>query len=472
GVDGILNWQAPQGNWTILRFGHTATGQQNHSAPTLGTGLDCDKFSRSALEFHFEKMFSRIMPILENAAKTGKVGLLIDSYEMGLQNWTGELPKAFKKRNGYAIVPFLPALVGRTVGDPLLTEQFLWDFRRTLADLMAENYYGHFKRLCEKHNLITYTEPYGHGPFEEMQIGEKIDINMGEFWAGITNLWPNSSLSKTVKIAASISRIKGESIIGAESFTAEPGSGKWQQYPFSMKSLGDRMFTKGVTRYYFHRYAHQPHPTAMPGMTMGPWGIHFERTNTWWKPGREWLKYITRCQYLLRQGRFVATLLYFTGEEVPIAMLDPEFCSYKPPHGYDYDLVNGKGLKGLYKDGGCFSLPGGTGYKVMILAEFEIASLEVLLDLKSLVERGLILVGPRPKRLPGISSMAQLTDFKTLIQSIWGDLDFTDEAKPHQLGIGRVYTCHDLSKVLSLENILPDLLKMKIARMRKRMDMR
>ena len=456
--DGLLSWQAPEGEWTIIRFGHTPSGQQNHSAPTLGTGLDCDKLSRSALEFHFDKMFSKVMPILKSAAKAGKVGLLIDSYEMGLQNWTSELPVSFEKRNRYAIAPFLPALLGRIVGDSLLTEQFLWDFRRTLADMMSENYYGHFQHLCKKNNLITYTEPYGQGPFEEMQVGAQIDINMGEFWAGITNLWPNSSLSRTVKLAASISRIKGEATIGAESFTAEPGSGKWQQYPFSMKSLGDRMFTKGVTRYYFHRYAHQPHPTAMPGMTMGPWGIHFERTNTWWKPGREWLKYITRCQHLLRQGRFFAKLLYFTGEEVPTSTIDPEYCNIAPPKGYDYDLINNQGLRNLSKNEDCFSLPGGTGYKVLILPEFEIASLDVLRDIRSLVEQGLILVGTKPKRLPGLSSKDQLKDFNDLISSIWGDSDSTNKNKAHQLGKGRVYVSDDLAMILSLENILPDII--------------
>jgi hypothetical protein len=454
---GLLRWDAPEGDWIVMRFGHTATGQQNHSAPTLGTGLDCDKLSAPAMDFHFNKMFGRIMPLLNSAAKTGKVGLLIDSYEMGFQNWTAELPQEFLKRRGYSITSFMPALAGKVVGNETLTEKFLWDFRRTLADLMAEAYYGHFQKLCKANNIITYTEPYGTGPFEEMQVGKRLDINMGEFWSGITNLWPNAELSRTVKLAASISRIKGEPIVGAESFTAEPGSGKWQQYPYSMKALGDLMFTKGVTRYYFHRYAHQPHPTAVPGMTMGPWGIHFERTNTWWSSAREWLSYISRSQFVLRQGKFFADLLYFTGEEVPVATLNPEKSSMPPPPGYDYDLIDKEALVSVsIDDGQSFSLPGGFGYRLLVLPRAKFMSIAVLEQLKRLIRQGLIVVGPRPTSAPGMLNEKMQAVFSSLVSELWGNLDGTN-TKATQTGKGKLYWTEDLKSVLSLENFFPDL---------------
>lgn len=366
-TSGRLNWQAPQGRWMILRLGHTAVGQQNHSAPTKATGLDCDKYSTEALDFHLEHMFGKLMPVIERFADKNKFGLLIDSYEMGLQNWTKNMPEEFQNYRGYELIQYLPAVTGRVVDDVETTEQFLWDFRRTHADLMADNYYTHFQNWCKKYNIITYTEPYGGGMLEEFQVGSRLDINMGEFWSGITVLWANVNLRRTVKLASSIAHINGQQVVGGESFTAEPESGKWQQYPFSMKTDGDWAFTQGLNRYYFHRFVHQPHPTARPGMTMGPWGVHFDHTNTWWEPGQAWLTYIARCQYMLQQGEPVADLLYCTDEKDFTNTLIPERSAVPPPIGYDYDLINTEYLNRAEIKNGKITLPGGQQYSAVIM---------------------------------------------------------------------------------------------------------
>ncbi|HZX75056.1 MAG TPA: glycosyl hydrolase, partial [Cyclobacteriaceae bacterium] len=268
--NGVLNWNAPAGEWTVVRFGHTASGTQNRSAPDTGIGLECDKYSTAAIDFHFNKMMENLLPTLAPWAGKGKVGLLIDSYEVGMQNWTPLLADDFKKRRGYDITKYLPTLTGRIVGSVDASDRFLWDMRRTCADLMADNYYGRFAELCKKNNIISYTEPYDRGPMEEMQIGARVDVNMGEFWNGLsTQFQGNYTMRRTTKLAASIQNINGRKIVGAEAFTGEAESAKWQEYPFMMKPLGDRMFAQGLNRMIFHRYAHQPHATALPGMTMG-----------------------------------------------------------------------------------------------------------------------------------------------------------------------------------------------------------
>ena len=61
--------------------------------------------------------------------------------------------------------------------------------------------------------------------------------------------------------------------------------------PYSLKALGDLVFTLGINRYIFHRYAHQPWLNLYPGMTMGPWGTNLERTITWWNQAAAWLKW-------------------------------------------------------------------------------------------------------------------------------------------------------------------------------------
>ena len=311
-ADGKLNWQVPAGNWVILRVGYTPTGVKNHPAPLEGTGLECDKFSQAALDAHWAGFMQKILDDIGPLAGKTLDSSLIDSYEVGGQNWTKNFRAEFQKRRGYDPLKFLPAFTGRVVDNPAVSERFLWDVRRTIADLFAENYFGHFAELCRQHGLMNAVEPYT-GPFESLQCGAPADVVMGEFWSG-------SQGDPSVKLAASIAHIYGKTIVGAESFTAQPEHGRWQNYPYSLKTLGDLMFCQGLNRYIFHRYAMQPWTNRWPGMTMGQWGFHFERTETWWNQGKPWIDYITHCEFLLQQGRAVEDAAYFDGQSAPVEM--------------------------------------------------------------------------------------------------------------------------------------------------------
>ncbi len=223
--NGKIDWDAPQGDWTILRIGYTAVGTMNHAAPDTGVGLECDKYSKAAFDFHFNKMMENLLPALKPLAEQGKVGLEIDSYEAYMQNWTEKFPEEFEKRRKYNLLQYLPTLTGRVVDSIDITERFLWDFRRTQADLIAENYYGRFSELCHQHKIKSYIQPYDKGPFEEMQIGSKVDVNLGEYWYGLSSiLQGNLRIYRTPKLAASIAHVNDQKIIGAEVFTSEPES--------------------------------------------------------------------------------------------------------------------------------------------------------------------------------------------------------------------------------------------------------
>ena len=470
GNDGVLHWNAPAGNWTILRVGYTPKGELNRSAPDTGVGLECDKYSQAAIDSHFKKMMENLLPTLGPLAKKGKVGLLIDSYEVGMQNWTAQFPQEFQKATGYSLLTYLPTLTGRIVGDIDTSERFLWDFRRVQADLMADNYYGRFRDLCHQQGIVAYTEPYDRGPMEEMQIGARVDVNMGEFWHGLSSLFQNNwTMRRTTKLAASIAHINGQKtgggtpdnpqIVGAESFTGEPESARWQEYPFGMKALGDKMFTQGLNKIIFHRYAHQPHPTALPGMTMGPWGIHFDRTTTWWNQGRVWLDYLARCQSLLQQGLFVADLAYFTGEEGNeyTKVLPEELTPALPADGYDYELINGETLVKRAKiANGNLTLPDGISYRILVLQDHKALSLDLLRKLRDFVRNGLVIVGAKPATYLGLRGRAAgETEFQQLTTEIWGTINGTTVTE-NRLGKGRVFWGQPIQTVLNTLAIKPD----------------
>lgn len=398
-------WGAQRGQWTIVRFGYTPIGTQNRSAPDTGVGLECDKYSAAAYEFHFNKMMENLLPFLAPLGKDGKVGLLIDSYEVGMQNWTPGFENIFSEKNGYDITRYLPAVTGRIVDSADSTNRFLWDLRRTQGTLMADNYYGKFTELCHKNNIISYIQPYDRGPMEEMQIGSRIDINVGEFWNNLSSIFQNNwTMRRTVKLSAAMAHTNAQKVVAAESFTGEPESSRWQEYPFSLKAQGDRMFTQGLNRMVFHRFAHQPHPTAKPGMTMGPWGSHFDRTNTWWEQGAEWMKYLTRCQYLLQQGTFVADIVYFTGEDAGVyTRVERNDLTPMPPEGLDYDLINSETLLNRAKVvDGRLTLPDGISYKVLSLQDFPTMSFHLLTKIVEFQKQGLTVIGEKPFRTPGL----------------------------------------------------------------------
>jgi hypothetical protein len=444
-----LNWSAPAGNWIILRVGYTPIGVNNHPAPQEGTGLECDKLSKTALDAHWAGFMQKVLDDIGPLAGRTLNNSLIDSYEVGGQNWTPEFRAEFQKRRGYDPVKYLPTFTGRVVASPAVSERFLWDIRRTIADLFAENYYGHFTELCHEHGLQSAVEPYT-GPFESLQCGGPADIVMGEFWSG-------SQGETSIKLAASVAHIYGKTIVGAESFTAAPGgqTGRWLEYPYSLKTLGDLMFCQGLNRYYFHRYAMQPWTNRWPGMTMGQWGFHFDRTETWWTQGKAWIDYVSHCEFLLQQGRAVADAAYYTGESTPVEMRgnNPAL-----PTGYDYDAVNADVLlHHASVQNGRLTLDSGANYAALILSSEDTdMTPPVLARISELVRDGATIVGPRPQQSPSLADYPQCdAQIKKLADEIWGPCDGSTVLQ-NNYGQGHVVWGQSLADVFAAQNLSPD----------------
>lgn len=450
-ADGHLNWEAPEGEWTIVRIGHAPTGKNNHPAPPEGRGLECDKLSREALDEHWNGMMAKIIADLGPLAGKTLNNALIDSYEVGNQNWTPKFREEFQKRRGYDLLPFLPVITGRVVDSIEASERFLWDFRRTIADLFADNYFGYFGERCRKQGMKFSTEPYG-GPFDDLQVGGLADIPMGEFWV------PGGAAMETTKIASSAAHTNARRVVGAESFTADDRSGRWLVEPYGIKALGDLIFTQGINRYIFHRYAHQPWNNLKPGMTMGPWGTHLERTVTWWKQAPAWLQYVARCQYLLQSGHFVADAFYLHGEasapwDVPFRPgLNPEL-----PTGYDYDIgdVHVVLNRMTVKDGRLV-LPDGMEYRVLVLPDSHYMTPALAHKIRDLVREGATIVGPKPERSPSLVGYPACDEeVQQMASEVWGDSDGKSTTS-HTFGKGQVFWGAPLKTVFGQMSVLPD----------------
>lgn len=409
-ADGTLRWKSPAGKWTILRIGHTPNGVENRPANLTGKGLECDKLSRTAMDAYWAGGIEPVLKKLGALVGPSLTNCLIDSYEVGCGNWTAGFDKEFLRRRVYDCTAFLPTLAGYYVESGEITERFLWDFRRTLGDMMSENYYGYFRELCHKRDMKFSVEPYG-GPFECMRVGTIGDIPMSEFWVG------GKVFREMSKLAASAAHLNGTPMVGAEAFSANNEHSKWLNQPATLKPLGDWAWSEGVNRFIFHTYAHQPWNVS-PGMTFHMYGTEISRLNTWWEQGKAYMDYLARSQFLLQQGRCAADVLIFTGESSPN---DGIYRADIKALGYDYDEIGTDKMASLTVKDGLIRTPAGGEYRVLVLPQSKWMTPELLKILRELARKGATIIGPKPMKSPSLQGFPQCDNkSKQLADELWG----------------------------------------------------
>ena len=446
--DGRLKWDIPEGEWTILRMVRRSTGSNTRPAPAAGLGFESNKFDKQAIEGHFE---AYIDPLLERIGqrsknrKSGFTALDADSWEMGAQNWTPGFREAFKKRRGYDPWLYFPTYSGRIVGSREITERFLWDIRMTCQDLLLENHMEHMKKLCHERGLKLMIEPYDMNPTVDLDLGSYADIPMGEFWHNtFKSAW--SCIE-----AASIGHTMGKSIVAAEAFTAVKTW--WKETPWSKKNQSDWAFAIGINRFVIVAFSHQPSLDKFPGMMFSIYGLHWERTQTFWPLLTDYHQYLARCSYLLQQGVTVSDILYLTPEGAPHVFRAPDSALHNAKgwlpdkKGYAFDGCSPRILmnRAEVKDG-LIAFPaqptesqeqsmGGSSYRILVLPNYESMTPQLLSKIQELVKAGATVYGAPPSRSPSLSNYPDCDKkLATLIKEVWGE---RSEAE-RNLGKGRV----------------------------------
>ncbi len=355
GGDGRITARLPAGDWTIMRFGYTSTGATNVIASPEGTGLEVDKFSASAFMAHYDAFIGPVIARSREVAPGALTGVVIDSYEVGGQNWTQGYDGMFAERFGQSIIPWLPAYTGRLVSSAAETRDMLARVRSYNAELMRENYYRVFADTMAREGLESIVEPYGMGPTNDVDVGATASIPAGEFWMGRESAHFND--------AVSAARLYGRNIVAAEGFTSQDEV-NWHFDPDMGRVWGDRAWIGGINQFMFHRFAHQANTHVMPGMTMNRYGSHFDRTQPWWdEGGAAWFTYMARGQHLLRQGLPVTDVAMFVGEDSPVGCPERQVYQDRLPAGVEFNCLNAETLlsRSRFVDG-TLELPNGARY--------------------------------------------------------------------------------------------------------------
>ena len=422
-ADGKLTWTPPAGAWKILRFCYTVGPGARVSTCSQGwDGLALDPMDTKAFQRYWDDVIEPLMSDAKAIPSCTLRYLHTDSWEIEPYNWTTRLPEEFRKRRGYDMTPWLPVLARKILVSVEASERFLHDFRKTVGELTAENYYGPFLANAHRHGLEVRAESGGpHGvPIDAQHCLGMIDAPMSEFWA---TSWRHRVPDRArffVKQPASAAHTYGKKIVAAEGFTTI--GPHWQETVWdNLKPNFDKALCEGLNQLVWTLVTCSPKETGMPGQEMFP-GTHFNPNSTWWQQSEGFLSYINRCQWMLRQGLFAADVLYYYGD------LAPNFAGLKAmnpaglPPGYDYDVASEYVLLNRVSvKAGRIILPDGMSYGALVLPLHRTASLAVLRKLRELAAVGAILIGPRPDSSSGLLEWQKGdTETQELIKHLWG----------------------------------------------------
>ncbi len=419
-ADGTLKWDVPAGRWRILRIGFTSNGHYVSPATPEGRGLECDKLDPTAVGFHLDQYVGKLLERAGPAVGKTFAAVEIDSWECGIQNWTAGFERRFRERLGYDLLPYWPALLeGWIVGDADRTDRMLWDWRRFLANQFSACHFAVAADYLKAKGVTYVGESTGRQQYlYDVAYIRNSDVTMGEFWI---DAGPGQGVRVDNKVASSIAHVAGRRIVASESYTSSPGAARWQNHPYSLKPEGDRAFCAGVNQFVFHTFAHQPYPATGPGFTFFYWGLNFNRGNTWWPAADAWMAYLTRCNFMLRQGQQVCDVLWFVGEDVPnrIAWRD----ELKPalPAGYDFDGCDVTALLEARVENGLIVLPSGASYRMLLLPDLPTMRPAVAKKVLDLAQAGAVIVAPRrPTQSPSLVDRGSGDDaVRSAIAALW-----------------------------------------------------
>ncbi|MDO6414709.1 glycosyl hydrolase [Sphingomonas sp. BIUV-7] len=447
-ADGTLDWIAPHGNWVVLRIGYSLTGAMNRPASPEATGLEVDKLDPAAVRRYMDHYLGMYRDASGGLmGKRGVRAMMFDSWEAANENWTPRILDEFKQLRGYDPTPWLPALAGFEIGGPEQSDAFLFDWRRTLQQLLKKNHYELLTNMLHNIGMIRYGEAHealfatmGDG----MEMKQSADIPMAAMWqverpGEIEPVYYND-----IQESASVAHIYGQNITAAESLTGGPRFGS---APWDLKTTADAILLAGVNRFVIHTSAHQPLDKG-PGMTLGV-GQYFTRNETWAEQAKPWVDYLSRASFLLQQGRAANDIAVFYGEA------DPVITFYRTrypavPDGYRYDYVNGDVLLNRLKvEDGALVTDTGMRYGALLLGTgASRITLPVLEQMRKFVEEGAILIGARPQGSPSLSD--DPAKVKAVIDALWPGEDSA------RIGKGRVFAAADAAAALPAIGLQPD----------------
>ncbi|MBP3726153.1 MAG: hypothetical protein J6I60_02930 [Bacteroidaceae bacterium] len=446
--NGVLRWQAPAGDWTIMQLYMVPTGIVCSPAfAEDGEGLEVDRWSRAALQHHYDAYMGEIERRIPAEDRKTWTTIVCDSYEKATQNYGDDFLPYFRQHFGYDALPYLLTYFGVVVGSEEQSDRFLWDVRRMIADRLAMDNIAAMDSIARSRGKHLWLENYGHWGFpgEFLQYGSRSTEIGGEFWS-------SGSLGDIEnRTASSCAHIYGKRRVSAESFTV--GGSEFSRSPRDFKQRGDRFFAEGINNTLLHVYISQRNEDSIPDII--PWfGNEFNRKNTWYGHLHLFTDYLKRCNYLLQQGAYVADVAYYIGEDAPCMtdITEPAL-----PRGYQYDYINAEVMTTTLRATAdhLFTLPYGNRYRLLVLPPSTTMRPAVLRAVHQLIADGGVVLGPKPQHSPSLQGFPQCDEeVKALADTMWG-AEHAGKVK-RQIGKGYLLSGYSIEEVMRMLGVKPD----------------
>lgn len=452
---GRLQWNAPEGEWTVMRYICMITGERLKIPSPASDGLATDHLNPAATRLHMDHVIGQLRKGLGDLKKSGISNLYLASYEVVGRVWSPNFAAEFERRRGYDLTRFLPAIFGAQIVDRETTERFLFDYEKTLGEVLVDAYYHTAREVAHAAGLTIKSEAGGPGPpihtppVDALLANSAVDSIQGEFWPH----WSEMDGIWVVKETATAGHIYGKPIVHMEAFTSFH---HWADGPQDLKPSADRVFTEGGNHFVWHTWTHQPPGAGLPGWAYHA-GTHLNQNLIWWPQAAPFLDYLSRGSFLMQQGLFVADVLYYYGDGggnfVPPRRSPPRLGP-----GYDYDVTNADViLNRLDVEGGRLVLPDGMSYAVLVLPEGdEGIHPEVLARIEQLVSAGATLIGDKPTRATGLEGYPASDErVAVLADRLWSGLD-GETSRHRRHGKGQVFWGVPEREVLQGMGLVPD----------------
>ncbi|MDX1283587.1 MAG: glycosyl hydrolase [Draconibacterium sp.] len=452
--DGNLNWEAPEGEWNILRLGYTCTSSHVSTSSGDWQGSVLDYMSKEAFDFYWNDVVEPIFAAAGDHVGTTLKYMETDSWECGGMNWTDKFANEFRTYRGYDILNYLPVAANYIVDDINTTNAFLADFRKTLGDLVAYNHYARFQKYAHKYNMGIQPESAGPhaGPMDGIKNYGFSDIVMSEFWSPSPHR-PRPYNRFFLKQASSAAHIYGKKIVGAESFTTI-GPHWNDELWHDQKSAFDHEICAGLNRMYFHTFTCSPPEMGLPGQEYFA-GTHVNPQVTWWKQSGPFIDYMHRTQSVVQEGKFVADVLYYYGDHVPNVFPYKHSDPAGVMPGFDYDVTDETIFLKLKIKDGKIIVPGGVEYRVLVLPDHKVLSFAVLKKVEELLKQGAQIIGHKPESSNSlVGGDEKQKEFSELAEKIWGNV--TSEKGENKYGKGLVAWGISASEYLLSKNVPAD----------------
>jgi hypothetical protein len=452
--EGNFSWDAPEGEWTILRIGYTCTDSHVSTSSGDWQGSVLDYMSTEAFDFYWNDVVEHIFQAAGEHVGTTLKYMETDSWECGGMNWTDKFAEEFKNYRGYDLARYMPILAGYVINDVTTSNAFLSDFRKTIGDLVAYNHYARFQEYAHKYNMGVQPESAGPhaGPMDGIKNYGFSDIVMSEFWSPSLHR-PKDENRFFLKQASSAAHIYGKKIVGAESFTTI-GPHWNDELWHDQKSAFDHEICAGLNRMYFHTFTCSPKEMGLPGQEYFA-GTHVNPQVTWWNQSGAFIDYMHRTQSIVQNGKFVADVLYYYGDHVPNIFPYKHSDPAGVMPGFDYDVTNENILLQLMVEDGKIVVPDGIEYRLLVLPDHRVLSLATLEKIEWLLQQGAQIIGFKPENLASLEGSSEAKNqFEELTNKIWGTE--TSEKGEREYGSGKVAWGITAREFLLSDNIPAD----------------